>query len=98
MSVIQPTGYSQGVSGQQAVTASAAQLNGASTLVGASYLLLKSIKANTTTIYVGFSNAVTTSTGYALDPGDIVQVPISMVNSLWIVGTVGATLTWLALR
>jgi hypothetical protein len=50
-----------------------------------------SIKVITSTpsdlVYVGNSNAVTTSTGYPLFNGDSLQLDLTAVHELWVVGT-----------
>lgn len=90
-----PTGYSNISTGQLAVTASAQPLNGSH--VAASYVVVKSLKASSVTVYIGSAD-VTDADGYALDPGDFVVVPANAVDLLYaIASTTGATLTWLAL-
>ena len=90
-----PTGFSNVTTGQLAVTTAAQALKG--TYVGASYLVVKSLKANTGTVYIGGAG-VTDTTGYALDPGDSVVVPYNAVNGLFaIAAATGNSLTWLAL-
>lgn len=50
-----------------------------------------SIKANTTSsldiVYVGNSNAVTSSTGYALFAGDSIQLDLTPAQQIWAIGT-----------
>jgi hypothetical protein len=47
--------------------------------------------ANTAAVVIGNSSAVTSSTGFNLDKGQIVTIPLSGGNTsaLWIVGTSG---------
>jgi hypothetical protein len=90
-----PTGYSNVSTGQLAVTTEAQALNAA--YLGASYILIKALKANAITVYLGGAG-VTDADGYALDPGDFVPVPANAVNGLYaIASTTGATITWVAL-
>jgi hypothetical protein len=90
-----PTGYSNVTTGQLAVTDTAQQLS--TDYLGASYILIKALKANTIAVFIGGAG-VTDADGYALDPGDFVMVPANSANGLFaIASTTGATLSWLAL-
>ena len=52
-----------------------------------SYIVLKARKNNTSPLYVGNSNAVTASTGFELQPGDITPLlPIGALSKAWIIG------------
>ena len=80
------------LSGQQAVTGSAAALatNTAKTAC------VKALIGNTINVYVGPSG-ITTSTGMELAPGEIVCLPVTNTNLLYVIAsTTGASVSWIA--
>lgn len=79
--------------GQQATTASAVVLPTVAFSFGP--VLLKAPKANAASIEIGPAGE-TTATGYILDPGDIISVPISNLNQLYLIGAnTSDKLTWI---
>lgn len=51
---------------------------------------VRALAANTGKIYVGFSNAVSSSTGYQLSAGESVLVEVRTADGLWIDSSVNA--------
>lgn len=69
-------------------------------------LLLKARSSNSGVVYLGTST-VTTSTGYALEPGESLEISKQLspagsalfnipFSSIYVIGTTGDKLTWLA--
>jgi len=71
-----------------------------STSIPCQGLIVKARAANTATIYVGKSDVTADTTnatgGYPLEPGESVGVPCSNVNTVFIRGTSGDGVAWLA--
>ena len=69
---------------QQAVGTTAVQVS-----VGANTrsVALKSISANTGTLYLGTSNAVTTGNGWPLDAGESVELEIDATTPIWVIAS-----------
>lgn len=79
--------------GQQATTTSAAALPNVAFSVGP--VLLKAPKGNAAAIEIG-ALGETAGTGFVLDPGDIVQLALSNMNQLYLVGANTTDhLTWI---
>jgi hypothetical protein len=80
------------VSGQQAVTGTAAVL--ASNSI--KQACFSALSTNVISIFLGASG-VTTSTGFEMKPGTGVCLPLTNTNLIFVVAsTTGATITWLA--
>jgi hypothetical protein len=80
------------LSGQQAVTASAAAL-ATNTIKG---VCVKGLIGNTINVYLGGS-AVTTSIGMELSPGQAVCLALSNTNAVYVIAsTTGASVSWIA--
>ena len=79
--------------GQQATTTSAAALPNVSFLAGPA--TLKAPKSNAATIEIGVVDE-TTGTGFILDPGDIIQIPVTNLSALYLIGAnTSDKLTWI---
>ena len=80
------------LSGQQAVTGSAVAL--ATNTV--KNICIKALLGNTINVYVG-PTGVTTATGYELDPGANVCMPVTNTNLPFVIAsTTGASVSWIA--
>lgn len=88
---------SQFTTGQQAVTASAVQLNSGTATNFQNGVKLTCLSSSTVSAFIGKSG-VTTSTGDELPPGQSVILPIADISSVYVIATgTGATLSWLGL-
>ena len=77
---------------------SAEQLAGKTEKVLTSGITIKADGGNTDAIYVGFSNGVTSSTGYKLAAGDERPIPIRDMTKVWIIGgAAGQAYSWLGI-
>lgn len=78
--------------GQQAVTASAVALPANAS----SQVCVKAAIANVTNVYLGSATVTTTGAtgGYELAPDEAVCLPIANSNKIYIIGTVGALVSW----
>lgn len=86
----QPSGFGAVVSGQQAVTATAAALASNA----AHGVCVKALAANTIDVFVG-PTGVTTSTGYPLSAGDGICYQVSNSNLIFVIAsTTGASVAW----
>lgn len=47
-------------------------------------VVLRALSTNTGKIYVGFDNAVSSSTGYELSAGEAIPIEINVANGVWI--------------
>lgn len=54
------------------------------------YVRIAPMPSNTGTAFVGFSNAVSTSNGYALAAGDVLELALPNTNLLWHIGSDGS--------
>lgn len=88
-----PTGYTNASYGQQEAAASATQLPANN----ASVVQVRALKTNTGTIWLAFDNAVSNANGYPLAAGDELDLQIGNTARIWIVGTSGDFLAWMAL-
>jgi|HubBroStandDraft_5_1064220.scaffolds.fasta_scaffold02065_4 hypothetical protein len=78
--------------GQQTVTTSDAAL----ATQACRAVTIKAAKANTVAVYIG-TTGVTDSTGYELDPGDILTLPVTNVNLVHVIsGSSGQVVSWVA--
>lgn len=73
----------KGDTGQVTVGTSAVQITSETTAIKS--VSIKSLSANTGLIYVGFSNAVTTSTGYELSARDSIEIDIDDLSDIWLI-------------
>jgi len=79
--------------GQQATTTSAAPLPSVSFVAGPA--TLKAPKGNAATIEVGIVGE-TVGNGFILDPGDIIQLPVTNLSQLYLIGAnTSDKLTWI---
>ena len=69
--------------GQQATTTSAVALPSVAFSFGP--VLLKAPKSNAAVIEIGAAGE-TTATGYILDPGDVISLPLANLNQLYLIG------------
>lgn len=69
--------------GQQTTTTSAVELPSVSFVAGP--LTLKALKGNVAAIEVGLIGE-TVGTGFVLDPGDIIQLPVANLGALYLIG------------
>lgn len=82
-------------SGQQDVTDEAATISGGDNLVSQE-LTIKADLGNTITVYIGPSG-VTTSTGFALTPGQVVTVSAASPSQVYVIASDdGASVSWFA--
>ena len=85
-----PNGLATLVTGQQAVTASAAALPSQA----AKRVCIKVLAAGTQVVYYGVTG-VTTGTGMELSPGDASCVPADNVSRIFVIGAgTGSTVAW----
>lgn len=90
---VQPAGFAAEISGQQAVTGSAAAL---ATNATQHWACVKATPANTISVFVGPSG-ITTATGYELGPGDERCYLVTNTNQLYVIAsTTGASVSWTA--
>jgi hypothetical protein len=88
----QAAGNASVLSGQQAVTVSAAALGTNTTKT----VCIKALAANTMNVYVGASG-VTTATGMELAPGNAYCVPATNTNLFYVIASAtGASVSWVA--
>ena len=60
-------------------------------------VLLRADLTNAGIIYVGFSDGVSTTTGYPLEAGDQLPIPIDRIKKLWFVASqITQNLAWFA--
>ena len=78
-----PTGSSVGVN--LAVTGTAAQFT--STATTTNLAVFTALAANTTAVYIGRGNGVTTSTGIELNPGDSITLPCANISEYWVIAS-----------
>lgn len=78
-----PTGYSNLAIGSQAITGTAAQMPASP----ASKIQLSAPKGNTNPVVVGTAGTVTTTTGFSIAPGQVVELDIANLNMLYAIGT-----------
>lgn len=79
--------------GQQATTTAAVDLPSVSFVAGPA--TLKAAKANAAPIEVGVLGE-TVGTGFILDPGDIIQLPVANLGQLYLIGAnTSDKLTWI---
>lgn len=79
--------------GQQATTTAAAPLPNVSFVAGPA--TLKAPKGNAATIEIGVSGE-TVGNGFILDPGDIIQLPVSNLQALYLIGAnTSDKITWI---
>lgn len=93
------------LTGQVAVTGTAQQLDSGNSASACTAFAIKAPKTNTGEVFVG-TTGVTSSTGYALDPGESFIYERRndngypryqlQVSDFWAVGTSGDNVTWLA--
>lgn len=69
--------------GQQATTAAAVPLPSVAFVAGPA--TLKAPKANVASIEIG-TIGETVGTGFILDPGDIIQIPVANLGALYLIG------------
>jgi hypothetical protein len=88
----QAVGYVK--TGQQAVTATAAQVTG----ISYGTVCIKGLKANSISVYLGGAG-VTTSTGMELAPGDIPYCATVNAGQFYVIAsTTGASVSWILTR
>jgi hypothetical protein len=79
--------------GQQLTTTSAAELPAVAFVAGP--VTLKAPKGNAETIEVGVVGE-TAGNGFILDPGDIIQLPVANLGSLYVIGAnTSDKITWI---
>jgi hypothetical protein len=60
------------------------------------YVEIKADLTNTNNVYVGVSNVLTT-TGYMLDAGELIRIPVDDMSKVWVIGGAAAQgYSWLA--
>ena len=75
---------SGGGAGQTTVGLTAVQISSSS--VQTRLVQVKAMSTNTNKIYIGWSNAVTTSTGHELSAGEFTAwIPVSDLSKLWFI-------------
>jgi hypothetical protein len=80
--------------GQVTVGTSAVQLPNA---IASKGVLVKAHKGNSGIVYVGNSNAVTTSTGFELAAGEAIDIEVDNANRIWLIADgPGQTVSWVA--
>lgn len=82
-------------SGQITLGASAVQLS--TSLDGTLGLIVKAKSTNTGNVFIGPSS-VTTANGLIVEPGEALPVDLIIPSALWVVGTSGDVVSYLALR
>lgn len=82
------------VTGQETVAATEIQFNSGTSKAPIGKVLVKALTTNSGIVYVG-TTGLSTSTGYALEAGDKVEIDIDDVNKLYHIGTASDKLTWL---
>jgi hypothetical protein len=84
--------------GQQAVTGTAAKLNGGTATSWGNGFRLKCLSTSTASLFYGPSG-VTTSTGDELAPGESVVLPMSDISSVYVIAVSASTATasWVGL-
>lgn len=79
--------------GQQATTTAAVPLPNVLFVAGPA--TLKAPKANAASVEIGVAG-VTTGTGFVLDPGDIIQIPVANLDALYLIGAnTSDKITWI---
>jgi hypothetical protein len=78
---------------QYTIGVSAVQLT-PSPLANRSAMSIKTDAGNTDTVYIGESNAVTTSTGYALFIGDVVNIDVTASAQVWAISSAANQLVY----
>jgi len=88
-----PLGFSNLAVGQVAMSGSAQQLPAAK----ASQIILTALKGNAHPVYVGVDDTLTDSTGLEIAPGNSVALPVANLSMLWVLGSVGDSLSYAVL-
>jgi hypothetical protein len=78
--------------GQQAVTATAAKLNGGTSTSFSNGVILKNLSTSSASLFYGGSG-VTTSTGCEIPPGGSDVLPVSDISSVYVIAAVVSTST-----
>jgi hypothetical protein len=61
------------------------------------YVEIKADLTNTNNVYVGVSNVLTT-TGYMLDAGELIRIPVDDLSKVWVIGGAAAQgFSWIAI-
>jgi hypothetical protein len=90
--VLEAPTFRSPITGQQAVTGTAAPLATHECV----QIIVKALAANSIPVYIGPST-VSTSTGYELNPGDHVIVEVEKAEFLHVIAaTTGASVCWIA--
>ena len=82
--------------GQDVIGTSAVQLASADPELFTG-VILKADVANAGIIYVGFSDGVLTTTGYPLNAGDELPIPVRRIKKIWLIASaVSQDIAWFA--
>jgi len=61
------------------------------------YVEIKADLTNTNNVFVGLNNVLTT-TGYMLDAGELIRIPIDDLSKVWVIGGAAAQgYSWIAI-
>jgi len=85
-----PLGFSNLSVGQAAMTGSAFQLPAAKS----SQVILTALKGNSHPIYIGVDDTVSDTTGLEIAPGNSAALAVANLAMLWVLGTVGDSLSY----